>query len=371
MAGAPARQAQPAAVPARTMVIVIAAGLLAAATLAQGSLRTVTIQVAAPAATRDTSESCTKDSRSSAYLCPSLPAALDVAATLDSAASTVLFAGAVETRVGLHLRSAPAPATLRLRGTGGAAAIDGAGVSALLKISGSGAVSVQDIAFRQGAVAYHKGTKDYAPINVGFPEPLKLPTTFTNCTFTNMVGAYGGAVALHHGETAFEGCTFSGCSSFGDGGSDVPHQHGGGGAIYNIGGSLILRRSRFINCSCSDPPGVAPGTTGGHNGGAVLSMRGKVVADECDFIGGKAGQAGAVYLFLYASLTSRNSRFIDNHARCIGNHSSSVAVLLSHNDCTWASGTVRSPLPWIHLRHYHYCHKSRGKEVTRTEELWE
>ena len=159
-------------------------------------------------------------------------------------------------------------------------------------------------------------------------------------------------MALHHGTTVFDRCSFSNSSSFGNGGSDVPHQHGGGGAIYNIGGHLVLKRSRFLNSTCSDPPGAAPGSTGGHNGGAVLSMRGKVETDECEFVGGAAGQAGALYLFLYASLTSRNTRFVDNHARCIvGNASSSsssssasaVASLRSrrggHNGCTWASGT--------------------------------
>ena len=68
------------------------------------------------------------------------------------------------------------------------------------------------------------------------------------------------------------------------------------------------------------------GHTGGHNGGAVLSMRGKIEAHDCDFIGGTAGQAGALYLFLYASLSVSNSHFVGNRALSIANHS-------------WASGT--------------------------------
>ena len=183
------------------------------------------------------------------------------------------------------------------------------------------------VAFTRGFVPYgKKSVKDYAPVSVGFPSPLAQPVTFSNCSFRDSIGAYGGAVALHHGATIFEGCSFLNCSAYGDGGSDIPHQHGGGGAIYNIGGNLVLNRSRFENSTCSDPPDAKPGSTGGHNGGAVLSMRGKIEAHDCDFIGGTAGQAGALYLFLYASLSVSNSNFVGNRALSIANHS-------------WASGT--------------------------------
>ena len=130
----------------------------------------------------------------------------------------------------------------------------------------------------------------------------------------------------------------------------APHQHGGGGALYNIGGHLIIRRCLFVNSTCSDPPGAAPGSTGGHNGGAVLSMRGKVETDDCEFSSGVAGQAGALYLFLYASLTARATRFIGNRAVCVNSsstesgaapeqHGGAALGMPEHNGCTWASGT--------------------------------
>jgi hypothetical protein len=285
------------------------------------------------------------------YVCGSLSVALEFAPTLHGAATTVLFGGTYH--VGgdwqpLQLRSAAAPATLRLQGP---MAIDGGGTAGLLHITGGGgAVSVDSVVFLRGWVSYARGTKMYAPVTVGFPKAMGQPTTFSNCSFMGNVGAYGGAAALHHGTTVFEGCSFIGSRSYGNGGSDVPHQHGGGGALYNIGGLLILRRSRFLNSSCSDPPGATPGSTGGHNGGAVLSMRGRVVVDDCEFTGGVAGQGGALYLFLYASLTARRTSFLGNRAVCVKPNATAAGAgdsddrpgqvpLHYHDGCTWASGT--------------------------------
>ena len=273
--------------------------------------------------------SCTKHSASTIE-CPSLTAACAAARHLNNdVAVTISFAHHEVLSSPLTLESPPFPATLRLQGAGdGSAILDGGYQSGLLRIRGGGAVSVDSVIFRNGAVPYLKGSTivDYAPVCVGFPHPLTQQTTFSNCHFVNSVGAYGGAVALHHGETLFENCTFVNSSAYGDGGPDIPHQHGGGGAIYNVGGHLTLRRSTFVNSTCSDPPSVTPGTYGGHNGGAVLSMKGHVVVEDCVFDGGVAGQAGALYLFLYASLIARNTVFRRNRAVSIANHS-------------WASGT--------------------------------
>ena len=272
---------------------------------------------------------CTNRS-SSTFECPSLAAACAAVRHLNNdVAVTISFAHHELLSTPLTLESPPFPSTLRLQGTlNGSAILDGRHTSGLLRIRGGGEVSIDGIIFLNGAVPYLKSSAivDYAPVCVGFPNPLSQQTTFSNCHFVNSVGAYGGAIALHHGETVFDNCTFVNCSAYGDGGPDIPHQHGGGGAIYNIGGHLTLNASIFLNSTCSDPPEVTPGTYGGHNGGAVLSMKGHVVAEGCVFEGGVAGQAGALYLFLYASLIVRNSIFRHNRAESIANHS-------------WASGT--------------------------------
>ena len=262
--------------------------------------------------------------------CPSLAAACSAVRQLSNdVAVTISFAHREVLKAPLTLESPPFPSTLRLQGAlNGSAILDGGYTSGLLRIRGGGEVIIDGVIFLNGAVPYLKSSTiiDYAPVCVGFPHPLSQQTTFSNCRFLNSVGAYGGAIALHHGETVFDNCTFMNCSAYGDGGPDIPHQHGGGGAIYNIGGHLTLNRSNFFNSTCSDPPEVTPGTYGGHNGGAVLSMKGHVVAEGCVFDGGVAGQAGALYLFLYASLIARDSIFRHNHAKTIANHS-------------WASGT--------------------------------
>jgi hypothetical protein len=262
-------------------------------------------------------------------VCPTLPLALAAAAALGSGtAATVTFAGVVAVREPLLLCSAPAPATLLLQGSGGAAAIDGGYRSVLLRVSGGGAVTVDSVSFRRGFAPFLKGTTtaDYAPVTVGFPHPLAAPTLFRACVFTDGAGAYGGGAALHHGSTEFQGCSFHNCSAYGDGGPDIPHQHGGGGALYNVGGALMLRRCSFVNSTCADPPGVAPGSYAGHNGGAVLSMQGSVEAHDTDFVDGTAGQGGALYLFLRATLVARSCRFVRNRALSVANHS-------------WGSGT--------------------------------
>ena len=203
-------------------VLLAAAALFVAASscAAKGTLRTVTLRVT-PGSMGGPS-TCTKSSPTgAAYVCPSLPAALNVAATLEGAATTVIFADTFVAREPLRLRSAAAPAaTLRLQGTGTGATIDGGGASALLQVSGGGAVSVDSVGFRRGYVSFAKDTKGYAPVSVGFPSPMPQPTTFTNCSFHDNTGAYGGAAALHHGVTVFEGCSFLNSSSFGDGCSD-------------------------------------------------------------------------------------------------------------------------------------------------------
>ena len=110
-----------------------AAGTTLAA--AASAPRSVVLHVAPGAAG---GSSCTNATSADDFTCPTLPAALVLAATLDNANSTVVFAGTQAVRDPLQLRSAAPPASLRLLG-GAGAVIDGGGSSALLQVSGSGA----------------------------------------------------------------------------------------------------------------------------------------------------------------------------------------------------------------------------------------
>lgn len=168
------------------LLLLPAAAAVTTLAAAASAPRSVVLHVAPGAAG---GSSCTNaTSAHDDFTCPTLPAALALAATLDNANSTVVFAGTQAVREPLQLRSAAPPASLRLLG-GAGAVIDGGGSSALLQVSGSGAVTVESVGFRRGFVSFGKGAKGYAPVGVGFPKPMASPTTFTDCSFIDNVGA--------------------------------------------------------------------------------------------------------------------------------------------------------------------------------------
>ena len=261
---------------------------------------------------------CHQQANATQFVCGDLSAALAQATSVfDNAGGSAvnvtvtLPSGGVVSAEGQPFKgTAPALGlgTLRLEGQSPAGAtIDGGHRSALLTLSG-GSVAVANVAFRNGWVNATHG-KGQAPVILAAKSAL-----LDGCAFDNNRGFDGGALAIVHGDPiVIRDCTFNNNTAY-HGGDGHAHDTGGGGAIFNDRATVFLQGSTFEDCVATDPPGVPRGTTGGHHGGAVMNVLGKVYADNCTFARGNAYQGGALYTWMWGELILSRSIFVNNTA---------------------------------------------------------
>lgn len=120
----------------------------------------------------------------------------------------------------------------------------------------------------------------------------------------------------YHNFLRFTSCHFKGNYGYG-GGDGGAHDTGGGGAICMVGSTLELLACLFEDNVATDPPpstGKAYGTTGTHHGGAVMNIEGHIVARDSSFIRGNAHQGGALYTWMWGTISAKNCSFINNTA---------------------------------------------------------
>ena len=181
------------------------------------------------------------------WQCPSLASAVTVANSRGLQPSpTILLSGthAIPTTLELHQ-----PMTLS-GGGASAATLTGAGSAngELLLITASG------VTLRRITVADANATlagDRAAPLSVSGQN-----TVIDQCRFRNLHGLNGGAVFLLHGTLSLSGTEFEDCHAHG------ADSGGGGGAIYNDGGFLVVANSTFHGCSARQGGGAIWTTLG-------------------------------------------------------------------------------------------------------------
>ena len=276
-----------------------------------------------PPYSNSTDSRCNFSTSENIWNCPSITSAITVANSVNLSSDVrVSFTGN-------HIvNRAPLQVTRSMEILGsGFATLDARGAATILMILGKG-VSVDNVHFT-GANASH--VKNAAPIIVGQhrgrdmvhpltppPPPAPAPTdkrvTFSRCTFSNLTGSTGGAILLVEGSClVLDSCEFSSnlCDRPQRGG---PHDWWGGGAIFVDRASLIVQNTTFIRNRALD------------HGGAIMNYMGQVQVSDSTFVGNVGAQGGAMYTFMWGSITLRRCLFRDNWAgECPTCHAGSKA----------------------------------------------
>ena len=264
-----------------------------------------------PPYSNSTDSRCNFSSSENSWNCASITSAVILANSVNKSSDVrISFTG------NHSVDKAPLEVTRSMEIVGsGSATLDACGATTILIILGKG-VSVDNIHFT-GANASH--VKNAAPIIVGQhrsrdlvqpltppPPPAPAPTekrvTFSRCKFSHLTGSTGGAILLVEGSClVLDSCAFTSnlCDRPQRGG---PHDWWGGGAIFVDRAALIVRNSTFIRNRAFD------------HGGAIMNYMGQVQVSDSTFVANVGAQGGAMYTFMWGSITLRRCLFRDNWA---------------------------------------------------------
>ena len=135
---------------------------------------------------------------------------------------------------------------------------------------------------RGSAIRFSAGSRSYATLSA------------VNTTFTGNNASYGGAIYNLGGRLVIDHSTYSGNSA------------SNGGAIYSDNGSLSISNSTFSANAADSADGA---------GGVIFNQNGSLSVSECTFSGNRAAHGGAIFTHGGGPLTVVNSFFSGNSAK--------------------------------------------------------